>query len=266
MLFPNAVGDLEAQPYKYSGKEFDQMHGLSWYDFSARMYDPLLGRFNSVDPLAEYTQGINPYAYCAGNPVKYVDCQGDSLTLASPNATDTQATTDAYNTGLGGFYTISTDVNGVASMTAVAGKDPNNMTSEQKAYHDALSKVIDGNGMTTINVVNNTPVVIGDVKTKTIDIGDIKALGNGTDVNQGSALLHETWEQYEIQVKGQTEIKAHLNAAGIENLVTGSRTDPINRFLTRGQLSVPILDSLGNVVKTVVINVNSAGNVTNITR
>ena len=209
---------------------------------------------------------MSPYAYCAGNPVKYVDLQGDSLTLTSKNTTDLQATTDTYNTGLGGFYKTTTDANGVASMTAVAGTDPKNMTSEQKAYHDVLSKIIDGNVMTTINVENSTSVVIGDAKTKTIDIGDIKALGNGTDVNQGSALLHETWEQYEIQVKGQTEIKAHLNAAGVENLVTSSRTDPVNRFLTDGKLRVPILDSSGNVVKTVIIYVNSAGNVTNITR
>lgn len=242
------------------------MNGYDMYDCGARGYYPAGDFIPTVDPLAEKYYSISPYAYAGNNPVKYVDCQGDSLTLASQNATDVKATTDTYNTGLGGFYTTSTDVNGVASMTAVAGTYPKNMTSEQKSYHDALSKVIDGNGMTTINIVDGTPVVIGDVKTKTIDIGDIKALGNGTDVNQESALLHETWEQYGVQVKGQTEIKAHLSAAGVENLVTGSRTDPINRFLTGGQLSVPILDSSGNVVKTIIIHVNSAGNVTNITR
>jgi len=43
-LIPNTVGDPGVQPYKYRGKEFDQMHGLNWYDFSARMYDPIFGR------------------------------------------------------------------------------------------------------------------------------------------------------------------------------------------------------------------------------
>ncbi len=243
------------------------MHGLNWIDNLARFRTVSDGSgFTGVDPLAEKYYSISPYAYCAGNPVKYMDCQGDSLTLASKNADDVKATTDTYNTGLGGFYTTTTDANGVASMTAVAGTDPKNMTSEQKAYHDVLSKVIDGNGMTTINVADGTSVVIGDVKTKTIDIGDIKALGNGTDVNQGSALLHETWEQYGVQVKEQTDIKAHISAAGVERLVTGSFSDPLNRPLNGGKLSVPILDSSGNVIKTVIIYVNSVGNVTSITR
>jgi len=242
------------------------MHGYDTYDYGARGYYAAMGRFMNVDPLAEKYYSISPYAYCAGNPIKYLDLQGDSLTLASKNATDVQATTDTYNTSLGGFYNTTTDANGVVSMTAVAGTDPKNMTNEQKAFHDVLSKVVDGNGMTTINVVNGTPVVIGDVKTKTIDIGDIKALGNGTDVNQGSALLHETWEQYGVQVKGQTDIKAHISAAGIERLVTGSLSDPLNRPLNGGKLSVPILDSSGNVFKTVIIHVNSVGNVTSITR
>ena len=41
------------QPYKYNGKELDTKKGLNWYDYSARYMDPALGRFNTVDPVAE---------------------------------------------------------------------------------------------------------------------------------------------------------------------------------------------------------------------
>ena len=41
------------QPYKYNGKELDTKNGLNWYDYDARHYDATLGRFVSVDPLAE---------------------------------------------------------------------------------------------------------------------------------------------------------------------------------------------------------------------
>ena len=41
------------QPYKYIGKELDRTHGLDWYDHSARHYDPVTGRWNAVDALAE---------------------------------------------------------------------------------------------------------------------------------------------------------------------------------------------------------------------
>ena len=41
------------QPYKYIGKELDRTHGLDCYDHSARHYDPVTGRWNVMDALAE---------------------------------------------------------------------------------------------------------------------------------------------------------------------------------------------------------------------
>jgi RHS repeat-associated protein len=41
------------QPYKYIGKELDRTHGLDWYDHSTHHYDPVTGRWNAVDALAE---------------------------------------------------------------------------------------------------------------------------------------------------------------------------------------------------------------------
>ena len=52
------------------------MHGLNWYDFHARQYDPIFGRFHTVDPLAEKYYNISPYVYCANNPLKYIDPTG----------------------------------------------------------------------------------------------------------------------------------------------------------------------------------------------
>jgi RHS repeat-associated protein len=65
------------QPYKYNGKELDQMHGLNQYDYAARYYDPAIARFTTTDPLAEKYYSISPYAYCANNPVRYVDPTGE---------------------------------------------------------------------------------------------------------------------------------------------------------------------------------------------
>ena len=52
------------------------MHGLDWYDYGARYYEPVLSRFTTMDPLAEKYYSISPYAYCAGNPVMYTDPTG----------------------------------------------------------------------------------------------------------------------------------------------------------------------------------------------
>ncbi|MCR4403482.1 MAG: hypothetical protein NUW12_12060 [Firmicutes bacterium] len=57
--------------HKFTGKPEDAETGL--YYFGARLYDPEVGRFMSPDPLGE---GPNPYAYCALNPLRYVDPSG----------------------------------------------------------------------------------------------------------------------------------------------------------------------------------------------
>lgn len=50
------------------------MHGLNWYDYSARHKDDW--RFTTIDPLAEKYPSISPYAYCNNNPIKFVDPTG----------------------------------------------------------------------------------------------------------------------------------------------------------------------------------------------
>ena len=64
------------QPYKYNGKELDAKKGLNWYDYGARHYDAALGRFTTVDPLAEKYYSTSLFAYCLNNPLKYVDYDG----------------------------------------------------------------------------------------------------------------------------------------------------------------------------------------------
>ncbi|MCC8185988.1 MAG: hypothetical protein LIP08_00355 [Bacteroides sp.] len=253
------------QPYRYGMKELDDTQDMNTYDFSARFLHSSLNRFTTMDPLAEKYYEWTPYAYGANNPLRYMDLNGDSLILIGSRS-DLEATINVYNNALGGFYTTSIDAGSRVNISQVSGTDLNNMTSQQSHYYNALNQIISDNGITTINVVNSTPDVIGTAATATVDIADIQALGDGAYINQSSALLHQTWEQYAIQVKGQNVTKAHLNAAAVENLVTGSRPDPLHRYLQNGCLSVSILDSSGNILRTVIIQVNTMGNVTGITR
>ena len=64
------------QPYKYIGKELDRTHGLDWYDHGARHYDPVTGKWNTMDKLCEKYYGISPYASCGDDPVNAVDPNG----------------------------------------------------------------------------------------------------------------------------------------------------------------------------------------------
>ena len=57
-------------------KEFSDGSGLEEYDASFRMYDPQLGRFGSIDPLADVFEGYSPYSFAGDNPVNYNDPLG----------------------------------------------------------------------------------------------------------------------------------------------------------------------------------------------
>ncbi len=70
---PSTVLGATLQPYKYNGKELDRMHGLDTYDYGARQYAPILGRWDRMDPLCEKYYSISPYAYCMNNPVNLID-------------------------------------------------------------------------------------------------------------------------------------------------------------------------------------------------
>lgn len=58
----------------YTGKIFDEETQLSY--FGARYYDPVVGRFMGIDPVAFQEDNIhsfNRYAYANNNPYRYVD-------------------------------------------------------------------------------------------------------------------------------------------------------------------------------------------------
>ena len=65
-------------PYKFSGKELDENTGL--YDHGARHREPSSGIWYGVDALFEKYPSCSPYAYCGGNPVRFMDMEGREFT------------------------------------------------------------------------------------------------------------------------------------------------------------------------------------------
>ena len=89
--------------YALSGKERQTVSRMGMYlaahesllDFGARFYDPATAIFLQQDPLAEKYYNLSPYAYCANNPVNFVDPDGRS-TWVTENADGTYNVVDGY--------------------------------------------------------------------------------------------------------------------------------------------------------------------------
>ena len=64
--------------YTFSAKEKDSETGLSY--FGSRYYSSDLSIWLSVDPMSDKYPSLSPYTYCADNPIKLVDPNGEELT------------------------------------------------------------------------------------------------------------------------------------------------------------------------------------------
>ena len=69
------MSQLSDNKYLYNGKELQEE--TDWLDYGARMYEPSLGRFMTIDPLVEKNHIQSSYAYAANNPIIYIDYNGE---------------------------------------------------------------------------------------------------------------------------------------------------------------------------------------------
>ena len=103
-----------ASKYRYQGKELQAELGLDLYDFHARQYDPLLGRFTSVDPMAASFDGMSPYAGMGNNPISYVDPDGRNPIIVGAMIGSVAGFGIGYASGLRGNELLASTLGGAA--------------------------------------------------------------------------------------------------------------------------------------------------------
>ncbi|MBB6236396.1 RHS repeat-associated protein, partial [Pedobacter sp. AK013] len=111
-LRKKALAGASNNKYLYNGKELQEE--LEQYDYGARLYDPVIGRFNVVDRFAEKYSSTSSYGYSANNPINLIDINGDSLWVSYAGNKILYNNGSFYNSD-GSAYTgrgVKTDKNG----------------------------------------------------------------------------------------------------------------------------------------------------------
>ena len=136
LMQANAVlGD--SYKYKFGGMEYSDEFDINTYDFGARNYDPALGRWMNMDPLAEMMRRHSPYNYAFNNPIFWIDPDGmrprDSSDGYTPRSSGTAKSTATERYDFGSIQSDNT-------FDSASSGDSNNAQSGASTNAAAYSK------------------------------------------------------------------------------------------------------------------------------
>lgn len=135
--YGSATTATPSYQYKFGSKE---LQDTGFYDFGARFYMPDIGRWMSVDPLAEEFPGWNPYHYVHNNPINMVDPTG----MAAEHIDVTKNEDGTYKV-VGGQANTDKNIYVVDGNGKRTGEVVGEMLTEYSFHHEDGSAVIGAN-------------------------------------------------------------------------------------------------------------------------
>ncbi len=208
---PVPVGGSVEYKYKYQGQERQDELGLNWDSFKWRNYDYAIGRFMSIDPLAEKYSYQSPYNFAEN---KVIECreleglEGISTTRAQWNG----AFKEMIQTFAGTFDKIATKFSiGVSASKDVAPAtsiETSTTASAKPNFLSFLNSAEFNNGVPTTNAFTTNIESKTEVKVST----EVKANVEGISVKVEGGVSRDLATK---QTSVETKATAGVGPAGV---------------------------------------------------
>ena len=152
--FVNQKTSSFSSMYTFSAKEKDAETGYSY--FGSRYYSSDLSIWLSVDPMSDKYPSLSPYTYCANNPVKLVDPNGETwerpedIDLANSLINHAQSVQKNYDPSSFEYQLLQEGIDGLINM----GNDEKTCYTFNKSSTYKGNVTLLDNGTISINYVD----------------------------------------------------------------------------------------------------------------
>ena len=151
-------GNSIAQKFRtYQGQKLDDELGLNWLSFKYRNYDPAIGRFFNIDPLAEEYTYNSTYAFQENKLGLGIELEGLELKRIRGGLKNIQSGTTSQ---ISQSIKVNTDraITGGNNVQSGQAQEANKFKSQdaQIQIMDGVSDVTLGTTLTTGDVIDNT--------------------------------------------------------------------------------------------------------------
>ena len=180
-IIPTSTNVNDPYKYKFGGKEYQEEFDVNVYDFGARNYDPSLGRWMNVDPLAEDYYSQSSYQYTLNNPIVYIDPDGMKVDMTHLMKTGNEG----LQTAIGMLFDL-TEQTGL-SLSIQKNKDGRFMLEYDTDSTNEWMYEIDGVRAGSEDARNQ---LMGMIDNETIALVGLRKDNSGSGVPRGSNIIY----------------------------------------------------------------------------